>query len=289
MQLRTANYMGETVTVNVTDEVQIVLAEIDGPRGSFAYIRNHVSESKREVAEIADRLFITNPRYDRFLQRKIEGLDEVDFLSDVVPLLPRDEDPKFDFFAKVPDATTATIEAMFDSAVETLRKRYAGEDSSTAGNRHGQAVSNVNIDGIKCHVVTEKDDTGHMVPVLDASGNMTVDSIKIAFYEIREKRVVHQKGVYKKVNSRADVIMRDTIERAMERKGVRTHWSEFSLQKRNYTAISMNSATILGWVRDAKTAELDAAIASAYRFVGNFNMDPMSALRMEADYPVSVR
>jgi len=91
------------------------------------------------------------------------------------------------------------------------------------------------------------------------------------------------------VNSRADVIMRDTIERAMERKGVRTHWSEFSLQKRNYTVISMNSATILGWVRDASTAELDAAIASAYRFVGNFNMDPMSTLQSEASTVVSVR
>ena len=279
MNLRIATYLDTEVQVNVTDEVTIVLDEIRGPRGSFAFIRGHVSESKRTTPEISDKWFLSAPRYDLFLARKLAGLEKVT-LEDVIPLLPRSKtNPKQDFFTKMGEETD--IGEMFAECKNTLHARYSKDDSRTAGNVLGQVATNCHIEGIKCHLLTAKvPDSGLKRPVLAENGLMTVDSIKVAFYCIRKR--VYQKGVYKEVNSGAPVMMRNAIEAAMAKAGVRTHWTEFSLQKRNYTALSMNSAVILGMVRDLQTAELDASMAEAYRTLGSLPLAPMATLEAEA-------
>lgn len=281
MNIKTATYQGQgqevTVTVNVTDEVLTVLGEIAGPRGSFAFIRGHVSETGRTVPEIVDQWFLSQPRYDRYLERKIAGLADIT-LEDVTPLLPRDFFPKA--FSKGLD-----IGDLFEASKTVLRDRWTKESPDTAANREGQAATHVTLNGFRCHVVTEKID-GLMRPVLDTAGRMTVDSIKVAFYQIAKH--VHQAGVFKPVNSRPDTIMRNTIEVAISRNGVRTTWAEFSLQKHNFISISMNSAVILGWVRDIQTAAMDAAMAQHYREIGNLTASPMETLVREANETVSV-
>ena len=278
MQIKTATYLSTEIKVNVSDEVLSVLRAIDGPRGSFAFIRNHVSASKRTVPEVSHKWFISRPRYDKYLERRAAGLEAVVW-DDITPLLPRDkDDPRYDFFSK---AGQIDVEELFNEQMAVLRKRYAGENEKAAGLRAGQATSNVLLDGMKCHVVTAKLSNGLYRPVLDDAGNMTVDSIKVAFFCV--KKEVLMAGVYKKVNSGLPVMMRNTIEHVMARNGVRTHWTELSLQKHNYTALSMNSTVILGWVRDLHTAEIDADMAEAYRHIGNLPASPLATLEAEAN------
>jgi len=274
------NHNGRTELANISQRDAILLDEVTGTqRGSFAFISNHVSGEAGVKGclrpEISDRLLLSNPRYDRFLARKIEAVQAVT-LDDVTPLLPRA------FFAKVGEG--ADIGEMFSEAQATLLARYRGEDTGTAGQREGQAEAYGEHKGFRLKLATAK--VGNVMrPVVDSEGHPTVDGIMVSFYEV--SKTVHQSSEYKPVNSRADKIMRDTIEKVLKLRKVRVAYKHFNLCKGNFTAFSMNSATILGMVRDTATAELDAQVANMVRHIGDLPASPLETLEREASVTVN--
>jgi len=298
MRIRTLDYDGEKVEVNIPDQIDIVLDEVNSAhRGRFAFVRNHVSGAAGEkgciTPGISDIWFLSLPRYDRYVARIIAGVESLDIL-DVVAYIA--SNPNFlksrgfeqssgfesweAYRAKVETSKTSDVDELFANSRQTVLDRKQGTDPTTAGQRHGQRVCYAKSGNAKVHLLTAPDDTGHKVPTLDSNGRMTAKSIMLPFYIIRRSYSQAPKWTGKK--SRVDTIMRDAIENAVHAKLGLAHWKTFSLQKGNFTAISMDSRMILGWVRDLGTAELDASLAEAYRAIGALSDSPMNTLKQDA-------
>lgn len=273
MQTITITTNGTETEANITDKDAQTLATLTGtPRGSFAFVSKLVSgeagKKGCERPEISDRLFLAQPRYDRFLARKRATIERVTL--DVTPLLPS----SFDM---------TKAEALFSEARAELIASYERDNDETAGQRAGQAINYGEHKGFRLHLVSEKSADGLMRPVLDADGRPTVDGIMVSFYEIA--KTVHQEARYRPVNSRAKTIMKKAIERAMSAMDptCRDRFKHLNLCKANFQRVAMNSTVVAGMVRDMQTAEFDASIAEAYRHIGNLPTAPIATLTAEAD------
>jgi hypothetical protein len=293
----TINHNGTYELANISEEgARILEALKDTPRGSFGFVKDHVSGTAGEkgciTPEKSDRLFLTQVRYDKYLQRKRLALKEVT-IDDVVSILPRHIDPKYDFFRKVEAEAVKRakklkldkveeldINNLFVQAKATLALRYEGQDKNTQGQREGQTINYGAYNGFRLKLQTVKQD-GVMRPLVDGNGRLTVTGIMIPFYEV--KRTVHQKAEYKPVNSGIDKIMRDTIERAMSRKGIRTAFKSFNLLNGNFQKISLNSAQIFGMVKGTETAQMDAELAHNIRDIAELDDLPLAVLAAEAE------
>ena len=297
MELQTVNYDGLEVQVNMPDQLAIVLAEVNSAhRGRFAFVKNHVSgkagEAGCEIPGISDMWFLSLPRYDRYIARIIAAMQAVD-IHDVVAfiaskphyLTSRGYDNWTAYRKAVEASKTPDIGILFETSKKTKISQKQGTDPTTEGQRAGHRNCFGSSGNAKVHFVTEKDESKHMFPVLDGAGRMTASSVMLPFFEIR--RWYSQYPKYKSKNSRYDTVMRDAIEETAHKAIGLASWKRFSLQKGNFTAISLDSKMILGWVRDLGTAELDASLADAYRAIGALSTSPLATLTEDAEVTVS--
>lgn len=268
MTTRQAEYDGQAVTLTMTETVANLVDYINtAKRGQFAFIKNHVSgeagKSGCIVPGISDIWLLSLPRYDRYKVR----------LAAAIASVSADDVRRSGLSATDEDVTEAR---------NVLLARLAGTDTNTEGQRAGQRNCYANIGQVRVHLYTAKSSTTQLMePVTGNNGNMVADSVMLAFYEIR--RYYHQHREDKPVNSRPDTILRNTIERlALKSQGM-AHYKGLSLQKGNFSFLTLSSRKIAGMVRNIETAEVDAAMAEAYRDIGNLEAGPWSTLMAEAD------
>jgi len=276
-------YNGVETAINVSDSTAMVIDAVnDTQRGSFGYIQNHVSgEPGKEKCirpKVSNIWFLTNPRYDRWLARKREAVtaltvDTVSAGSGKLWEKMREKAGK-----------DADITALFEKAqkdiLDSAAKTEAGDRSD--GHRKGHDRCYVRLGNVTIHLVTAPDETGIMVPVRDERGRMSAEGCMLPFYAI--KRVYSDEGEYGKVDSRALTLMKKAIEKTTGLYDFKT----FNLSKANFTAITFNSQTIFGYVRDSETAVLDTLVADLIRDIGGLAGDPLSVLRAEAQNIVNV-
>lgn len=242
MKTITATVNGAEATLNISDELESVLSHIeDAKRGQFAFIRGHesgeVGKKKCTATDISDKSFLQRPRYDKYLERKIEAIELVEF-NQIRGVVTDDQQAKLEAYAR---SNNMSIETFYDNEKKIVLKRANQEDPSTAGQRFGQSVNFAHYKGWRLNLESKKEN-GHTRPVQAENGMYSVKSIMLPFFQIKKSydREGLRKGEYGKTNSRADTIMRNAIVKAT---GI-SAWKSISLGKKNFESISLDHKVI---------------------------------------------
>ena len=172
---------------------------------------------------------------ERLYQRKMAALSDITF-SDVKPLIAKDP-----VLSAKPEAE---LMVLFNdrkaSEVASLAKTVEGSDRSDAHRQgHDRCYARV-ADGIKVHLVTEKDKDGLMQPVL-VDGLPVVASIMVHYLELN--REVITEGEHKVVNSGAPVRMSNCIAKLLNAKSVGL--KTLSLKNGNFDRLVVNRRSYL--------------------------------------------
>jgi len=296
MQVRTVKQAGSEIQVNMPDKVDMVVNALnEAQRGRFAFVRNHVSgiagEGKCITPTISNVWFLAMPIYSNLLARQVEriaALTLTDVISNMAPDTYDELREKCESNVKKTskgkdkknepdplDMMELFVEAK-QNVLASIRKTQTGDRSDAHRKAHDTFY--VFAGKAKLHLQSEPDPNskGRKRLVLGDNNKPIVDSVMVPWYEIRRDKM--QAGQLKPTNSRPLTMMQNAIKSAT---GL-PKWKEFSLGRNNYTAMSLDSKTIFGWVRDMNTAELDSALAHAYRTIGNLPDTPMRTLAQEA-------
>lgn len=246
MQTVNVQYDNAELPVRVPEELAEVLHHVASvKRGRFGVITGHqsgIDNPKCINPTISDITFITNPRYDRWLDKMQAAVAGVNFL-DVINSMPR---PKFsEMKAK---AKGQEMEPLFNEAkkdiLASLQTSIAGdgEDAHRLGHRLCYATFMAGTTPIKCHLITEPDEEGHKRPTVDEQGYMTVNSLMLPFFIISRK--VIDPGLWKPTNSRPLTMMKSAI---LDQTGL-PEWKTISVGKGNFKSLTMDHATVHGLV-----------------------------------------
>jgi len=286
METRTVSYFGQNVEISVTDQTALVIDAVNETgRGQFGYIQNHVSgvpgKDKCVRPSVSNIWFLTNPRYDRYLARLREAVAALDIakVSALTPIKRWDE--LREKAAKGKKDLTALFATAKEEILASIEKTASGDRSD--GYREGHDRCYVRLGNVTIHLVTAPGEDGIMVPIRDENGRMIADGCMLPFYTI--KRVYADKGEWEETDSRALTIAKECIRKATGLYDFKT----FNLAKANFTAITFNSQTIFGFVRDAENAELDVSLMDYIRDIGGLTADPLSVLRAEAQTVATVK
>ena len=214
---------------------------VETQKGGFASVRGYVSTSKRVSPETADMTVLTRFSVSRLYDRRIKALQAVT-LDAILPILSKS--------AKVPIGILLTDKVYFATITEAFNARKATEIASLQKTLDGvrddaqRAAHDRNYarigDGVKVHFVCEKNADGKMIPVLNADGIPTVQSIMLSVIEIAKNVLVE--GEYKTVNSGMPVLIGNAIQSVMPKS---TKIKMLSLKDDNFTSITIDNETVL--------------------------------------------
>jgi hypothetical protein len=246
-------------TVNVTDEISALLEALGDPkRGQFAYVSGHVSGLDDDAClttHVSNIMLTCAPRYDKYLQRLQAKIRPIGFKrfekfiakakSENMPFEARingklaEENAKAQAKGKSAVTLLGLFEACKAKQLADIAAKLAGTFESASAEAHN--VCYATVQGWKCHLVTETNpETGRKEPVL-TDGLPTVRSVMLPFYQVRRWTITD--GEWRHVNSASKTLVNDAIER-MTRLPM---WKTFSLQKGNFSKVSLASETIVGW------------------------------------------
>ena len=167
MSIVKVKYDGVPVPVNIPDALNDVCEHIATvKRGRFGVITGHQSgtagKDKCVRPTISDITFITNPRYDRYLERMQAAVSAVCFLPFVNSLTQSQYKEM-----KVKNGGE-NLEPAFDAAKDEVLASLAeslegdGGDAHRMGHRLCYATFDAGDVPVKCHLATEKGDDGLM-------------------------------------------------------------------------------------------------------------------------------
>jgi len=295
MKTRLVQYQGQPTEIAMSDDLASVLGEVSSAqRGRFAYVEAHrsgVNDAACNRPTISDKWFIGNPRYDRYLERKSAAFLPLT-LAEVASNVKRETWTKLTGKLTAENATATankkpitTIEQLFSKAKAELLKSIvttqAGDRSD--GFRTGHDACYATFTGgdvsVSIHLKTEKDNDGHMRPVLGTFGLFEASSIMLPYFLLNRRTI--DPGDWRQVDSKALTLMKRSIEEAS---GV-PEWNCLSLGVGNFKSISLNSGTILGKVQDLTAAmqnPMQAAFNAWVRDICQISMDVCELLEAEA-------
>jgi len=263
MKIVTVKYDGVPVPANMPDDLCAVLEHIATvKRGRFGHVAGHqsgVGDPKCNRPTVSDITFLTQPRYDRWLERMHEAVKAIEFVT---------------FIGKVPNlkemeakSKGVALESIFDTAkAEILDSLQTSQDGDgTDGHRMGHRLCYATYDAgdvaVKCHLKTERGDDKLMRPVLTENGLMEVGSIMLPFFVVSRK--VTDPGDWKETDSRVLTLMKDAIKRATGQ----PQWKALSLGKGNFKTLTMDKATVFGLVAEPLKATITVPQASYFSYI----------------------
>lgn len=265
------------VQVNVSQEIYDILVALGEPkRGSFAFVRDHISGLDDDgciTPHYSHIMFQTSPKYDKYLERVAAKIRPMSFarfckytakngMAEKIAAKLADENSK----AEKKGKPTSDLETLFNQykseKLSDIKEKLAG----TFGSVHAEAhnVCYANFCGWKCHLVTETDkETGRKVPSIDPeNGLFTVKSVMLPFYQIR--RWTTQAGEWKPVNSAVRTMINAQIDSMTKLPA----WKTFSLQKGNFSSITLQNETVFGWARDCSGLDCTAVNSEDVAAIG---------------------
>lgn len=275
MKTMTVSYDTVPVPVRVPDDLAGVMEHIATvKRGRFGVITGHqsgIDNPKCVRPTVSDITFVTNPRYDKWLERMTAAVKAIEFLPFISNLNP-------DRFAAM-KAKDATSEDLFNTAKNDILASLAksqdgdGSDAHRLGHRLCYATFDAGDVPVKCHLVTEDDGTGHKRPVVDGQGMMEVSSIMLPFFAVARK--VTSPGEWKPTNSRALTLMKDAIKDAT---GI-PEWKTISVGKGNFKTLTMDKTTVYGMICEPLKVQVNAPAADLFAYIAGMAEGFWSALQ----------
>jgi hypothetical protein len=178
---------GETFQCSPRQAVALELL-MDSNGGGFATAKGYVSVSDRVKPETADITFISRFSVERLYERTINALEAMTMndIMDIVRDNPKIKALKTDELYKAFDDRKA-------SDIASMKKTLAGVRDDAHRQAHDRNYHKL-TDGVKVHYLTEENDKGIMVPVLE-NGLPVVKSIMVQILEV--SRNVRIAGEYK--------------------------------------------------------------------------------------------
>lgn len=207
---------------------------LETQKGGFAKVRGYTSTSGRISPETSDFTVLTRFNVGRLYNRRKAALLAVTLDEIKTNLL---KNPKV--AALSDDALKTAFEARKATEVASLEKTLDGDRDDARRASHDRNYVSIG-DGVKVHFLTEKNDKGITVPVLNSDGIPTVQSIMLSVIEI--SRIVLVEGEYKTVNSGVPVLISNAIQSVMPKS---TKIKMLSLKEDNFDSIVIDGETIM--------------------------------------------
>lgn len=202
--------------------------------GGCSALHGYVPTSGYITSPVIDLQMITRFSYTKLLERKFTALTAVTF------------DDVTDAIAREPKLTDLSVEKQVDLFNTRKQKMLDSIDTTKSGDRsdaHRAAHDRCYVqfaNGVKAHLVTEKDSNGIMQPVL-LNGLPVVDNIMLGYIELNRK--VIKAGERKVTNHGAAVLMDHAIESILNKRSV--SYKTVSLKADNFDTLVMSKVEFL--------------------------------------------
>lgn len=197
-----------------------------------------------------DLQFISRFSTPRLYERKRAAIDALSF-ADVAEIVAQDK-----VLSALPYADVlAHFNKRKQDEVDSMTKTLDGDRSDAHRQGHDRCYIHI-AEGVKVNLVGEKDADGLMQPTTDADGIPTAASIQMMILEL--KRTYLRSGEKKPVKSGASVLMKNAIEKVLNRRSVGI--MSLSLKADNFTTLSaagkvISADELLTEAKDATEAE----------------------------------
>jgi len=222
---------GNFKTFNCTNKQAQAIAQLREAHKGFAAVKGYIPSTSWTVRPVQNIQMIIGFVTSRLYKRQVTAMRE----------LTIDDLNTSKWIPSKGKNSCATAQEQFDFcialAAEQKSKSLAGElenAHTTAHKRNYLTISN----SIKVNFVTEKIN-GLQIPVLDANGIPTVDSILVPYLEI--KTVTVEAGERKNVNSGSKVLMDQAINQALSK---RLAFKQISLKDDNFDSLTVGRENI---------------------------------------------
>lgn len=203
-------------------------------KGGFANVRGYTATSGRVSPETANLTVLTRFSTERLYKRKMKALQEMT-LDDI-----KDQLLKNDKVSALPFAAlNKAFEDRKATEIASMQKTLDGVRDDSRRAAHDRNYVSIG-DGVKVHFVSEKNADGIMVPVLNADGLPTVESIMLTVVEIAKTVLVE--GEYKKVNSGVPVLISNAMHANLPKS---TKIKTLSLKSDNFESLVIDGETVL--------------------------------------------
>lgn len=215
-------------------QIEAITTLLEARKGGVASVVGYVPSSNWIESPVQNIQFISRFSYAKLRERKRLALESLS-IADVRDSIKSEP--------KLAALTEGDARNVFH---DRLNRELASIEKTDSGNRddaHRQAHDRCYInlsEGVKVHLVTEKDDDGIMQPVL-TNGRPTVASIMISAIFLNVKTV--KEGKRKVVNSGPPVLMSKAIEKAIDKPGI--SYRTLSLKDDNFERLVIDHKAIL--------------------------------------------
>lgn len=202
--------------------------------GGCAALHGYRPTTNYIKSPVLDIQMLTRFNYTRLIERKRDALEAITFddVQDAIAANP-----------KLAALTVVKARELFEARkgmqLESIRKTLEGDRSDAHRQGHDRCYVTF-ANGVKGHLVTEKDSDGLMQPVT-LNGLPIVKSIMINYLELNRKVVTE--GEYKTVNSGAPVLMGNAISSLLNARSVGLKTA--SLKDDNFDRLVMSKTEFL--------------------------------------------
>lgn len=222
--------------VNLTAKQAAAIETMTNTRkGGCGSVKGYRPSSNWITPPVQDIQLITHFSTAKLYERRLKALEAIEF-GDVSKFLASDD--------KLGNMRFADLIPVFEDRkqmmMNTLQKTLDGDRSDAHRQAHDRCYAY--IGDVKVHLVTEKDSTGHKVPVEDDNGNVTVDSIMVPYLELNvtEREAGKRKPA---PNSGVPVRMGNMIEKCLNKRSV--VYRSLSLKEDNFESFNVDRQTFL--------------------------------------------
>lgn len=231
----TVIFEGIKMTGDQRDAVEALRDIHKGGIGTVTGYRPSTGYTERPVQDIQ---FITAFSYERLNERKKKALQDLD-IDDILDFVTGDA-------VKGTKLEGVAIETIYDTFQDKRKALIESIDKTASGDRsdaHRQAHDrNYRTFGaVKVNLVSQKNDDGIKVPVVDEDGNYEAASILLPIIEIR--KTVREPGKRKFVNSGVPKLVENAMNRAANKRSI--SYKQLSLKDGNFETISVSKRTIV--------------------------------------------
>jgi hypothetical protein len=209
-----------------------VLMDTNG--GGFATVKGYVSSSGRISPETSDIHFISRFKVTNLYVRKRAAIETITF-QEILPLIC--DNPKIKLL------TLEQLEQAFNDRkayeLASIQKTLDGDRSDGYRQAHDRNYHTL-VSGVKVNFVTQKDQDGKEVPILDSDGYPTVGSILLNIIQVNKTVIVE--GQYKPVNSGVPVIISNAMDKLLPKScKIKT----ISLKDGNFESLQISNTQLL--------------------------------------------
>lgn len=204
----------------------------DTRKGGMATIHSYVPETNWKERPVQNIQFISRFSTLKMYERQIAALKALRFDQ-----LDLSKEPKLATLSE--DDAREIFQQRKEKEITSKEKTLSNDRSDAYRQAHDRNYIQVS-EGIKVHLITEKDDDGLKHPVL-TDGLPAVSSIMVSAIFLNTTTI--KEGTRKVVNSGAPVLMSNAIQDAINRPGL--VFRSLSLKADNFESLTIDKETVV--------------------------------------------